>query len=695
VTADELGLDHTTRMSQATGGSLLALLARHAAESLPAAQAGVVVQERIGADEPVRLVAVHPDEVVEPPPAALAVAREAIADGRARPGSNGGRFTRAGCVAAAPFGFATDGPGALWVAAADPREFDEGDVAQLEGLAAIAGAALARRPDALLERPISAAVAAMAALLDLRDGYAAADAEEMVQLGCAIGRRLSMSRQRLDELELAARLHDIGKIGVPDRILHKPGRLEPEELLIVQRHPVWGAETLRRIPALAPIAAIVRAHHERWDGKGYPAGLAGDATPLASRIIGFCEAYRAVTSERPYRRSLDQGQALTLVLRASETHFDPDVVAAGVEVLGQRGVRPHAPVDAGARGDAAPPSGTRGYGHNLRAAFERVESLPAFAESRDRLVALFASELPDVGEMVAIIESDPALVLALLRVVNRRAAKGDRVSTVPDAIKALKPEAVEMLVSRIPVVDFFERPPAGLALPAPERAHAIAVQRAARRIAREAGSGSRDELLVASLLHDVGKLVLAVAVQGYPSTIHGEARTPDQRVLAERHALGLDHAAVGAVLLRRSGAPESLIAAVEGHHAREPGPAAAIIGLADLLVHHQNGQPIDTARVRTLAGRIGLSRSQMRSLMFELPGAGGAGEERTIEPCPLSAKELEVMRLLAQGMQYKQIATELGTMPSTVRSHMYKAYQRLGVSDRAQAVLLCAKRGWL
>lgn len=660
-------------------------LLRHVIDALSVAAAAIFVLR--SPDERPRVIAAQGAAALDPA-AQLALAGRAIRrDGACQCGDT----TRA---AAAPLHGAGGAIGALWVAATDARApFSDDELRLLVALAAIAAAAVEPAiPASLNSMATGVGIDAMAGMLDLRDGYAAADTEEMVRLARDLGHRLSMRPTQLEELSVAARLHDIGKIAVPDRILHKRAALDADERLVLQRHPVWGAETLARTPGLEVVAEIVRSHHERWDGDGYPAGIAGEKIPLASRIIGACEAFRAMTSERPYRPSVDRGRALSLVGAAAGSQFDPAVARALVSVLAEEGVTQVAL-------DRAPPDGDQpaasGYGRRLAAALELLDVLPALTESRDRLLALLKAERPSVAAIVSTVESDVALMIAVMRLANQHYRGRGRIATVPAAVAALTPEGVEMLALRIAVVDFFEHGPAPAVPPEQVRVHAVAVQRAADRIARELGWRDRDELLVAALLHDVGKLVLADAATGYPDQVHGNARTPDARVRAERQALGLDHADVGALLLRRWRLPESLAKAVEHHHDEDAKhPVAAVIRLADMLAHHLHGDLIDRERLVQAAEAIGLSVQTLWLLIYELP-AGATSERRLVEPNPLTRREQDVMALLANGLRYNDIAAEIGLAPSTVRSHLHSVYKRLGVADRAQAVLKCTERGWL
>jgi response regulator RpfG family c-di-GMP phosphodiesterase len=126
----------------------------------------------------------------------------------------------------------------------------------------------------------------------------------------------------------AAELHDVGKVAIPDAILAKPGPLDDDEREFMRRHTVIGEAIIEAAPALRPVAALVRATHERWDGSGYPDGLAGDAIPLGARVVAVCDAYSAMVQKRPYGEVLADRDALAELRRCAGTQFDPRVVAA-------------------------------------------------------------------------------------------------------------------------------------------------------------------------------------------------------------------------------------------------------------------------------------------------------------------------------------------------------------------------------
>lgn len=144
----------------------------------------------------------------------------------------------------------------------------------------------------------------------------------------AVGARLGLTGVELARVELGGLLHDVGKVRIPRDVLSKPGPLTPEERRLVRMHPQWGAEMVAGIPELEAVAPIVRLHHERPDGCGYPYGLTGEQIPLAARIVAVCDAYGAMTHGRPYRASLDTEEALCELERHASTQFDPDAVVA-------------------------------------------------------------------------------------------------------------------------------------------------------------------------------------------------------------------------------------------------------------------------------------------------------------------------------------------------------------------------------
>jgi HD-GYP domain-containing protein (c-di-GMP phosphodiesterase class II) len=169
-------------------------------------------------------------------------------------------------------------------------------------------------------------VTALAAAMEAKDHYTAEHADMLAAMALAVGRRLGLEEQALRELQYAAVLHDVGKIGVPGHILNKPDRLTEEEFEQIAQHTIIGERIISRIEYLEPIARIIRAAHERWDGHGYPDRIAGEDIPLAARVLLVCDAYHAMTSNRPYRQAMPPEHAVRELKLNAGSQFDPRVV---------------------------------------------------------------------------------------------------------------------------------------------------------------------------------------------------------------------------------------------------------------------------------------------------------------------------------------------------------------------------------
>jgi HD-like signal output (HDOD) protein/DNA-binding CsgD family transcriptional regulator len=337
---------------------------------------------------------------------------------------------------------------------------------------------------------------------------------------------------------------------------------------------------------------------------------------------------------------------------------------------------------------------SKGPGTRVSMAFNAVDAFPALAESRSRLLSATADGNGFIADVVSAIESDIALCIAALRIANRREHGNGHVESALGAARLLCPRTIQALASRAHTFDFFQR--VGVWKTAPEhfRLHALATQRAADRIASEVNYEHRDRLAITSLLHDVGKLVLIHAYPGYPSNVPDDSLTPSEGARRERAELGVDHATIGGVLLRRWGLPVSLAVTIEEHHNPEADSEAALVRLADMLAHHEQGARISPRELLHSARAVELGPQTLRRLMYELPGASSQRQVPT-DPCPLSGQELRVLQQLSKGRVYKEIAFDLGLSPSTIRTHLHNVYGKLGVVNRAQAVLFATGRGWL
>jgi HD-GYP domain-containing protein (c-di-GMP phosphodiesterase class II) len=181
-------------------------------------------------------------------------------------------------------------------------------------------------------------VSALSQAVDAKDGYTRGHADRVSRIAGAIAREIGLAESEIEHIELAGMLHDIGKIGVEDRILLKPMRLDVDEVEAMQRHPIYGASILEPSRQLRPLVPIVLHHHEHYDGSGYPEGLIGDEIPMGSRILLVADAYEAMTSDRIYRKAIGHERAIQQLNRYKGIQFDPRVVRAFERVLEKHGV---------------------------------------------------------------------------------------------------------------------------------------------------------------------------------------------------------------------------------------------------------------------------------------------------------------------------------------------------------------------
>ena len=535
--------------------------------------------------------------------------------------------------------------------------------------------------------------AALEAALKARAPGVYASTPLVGQLAARLGRELSLDARSLALLDIAVRVRDVGMIALTDTVVLATRRLSSEEWELVNGHPVLGELLLQELAVVSSAAPIIRAHHERWDGGGYPDGLSEQAIPQLSRIIATCDAFVAIASDRPHRRGLGAAAALDGVIQESGAQFDPTTVDALTASL----AKSVAPKGAAARmlevvaRDSPTSAGDRS--HKLQDAIADFDVVPVLAPAHERILEATSSERTLGGELVAAVESDTGLTVAVLRSAQPL-ARSRPIVNVADAVAALGVAGVDAAVRPLPRSEFPWRTSHLQVLMHRSLVHAQAVARAADRIARELDLDKRDDVLAVALLHDVGKLAMGRSIADYPTEAE-RAFNPEERVRRERAAWGMDHASLGGVLLRRWGLPKLLASAVAAHHSAEAAhDVATYVRLADMVAHHAQGDAVDGATMLALSHLCGLSASVLRAILFDLPYSGGSRRRRA-EPSPLSNRETTIVRLLAEGKRYKEIALELNVAASTVRTHLHNVYAKIGVDDRAQAVLRVTEMGWI
>jgi HD-GYP domain-containing protein (c-di-GMP phosphodiesterase class II) len=226
--------------------------------------------------------------------------------------------------------------GVLNLEAAEPDAFGEADAVLVETIAASLGSAIHRA--GLLaeqERTFTTTLSALMSTIEAKDDYTASHEEDVAGLSERVARRMGLAPSHARDVRYAALLHDIGKVAVPSEILLKPGPLTETEWVEMRRHTIVGGDLVARIDAFAHLAPAVRASHERWDGDGYPDGIAGEDIPLAARIIAACDTYDAIVTDRPYRPARTMAQAREELCRVAGIQLDARVVEALLEELSE------------------------------------------------------------------------------------------------------------------------------------------------------------------------------------------------------------------------------------------------------------------------------------------------------------------------------------------------------------------------
>ena len=421
-----------------------------------------------------------------------------------------------------------------------------------------------------------AVVRSISDALEAKDEHVYGHARRASGYAVAIGRRMRLDGAKLEQISLAAILHDIGKMGTPDAILLKPTPLTDEERAIMQTHPERGARMLAGVPEMEDVSAAIRHHHEHWDGSGYPEGLKGDMIPLASRIILVADAYDAMTSPRPFRNAYSHETAVSQLEEMSGIHFDPEVVRAFCELDGLAKIRKG--ISEAARGGASWLSAV----------------MPVNAG--------FMSH----ADLIGYVLSEPALAASVLREANSTGGFAPT-SNLELACERLGEEQLRSIFART-----CGNNPSGFD-DSHFKLHSLRCAVAARLLAEQTGVIAPDEAYALGLLHDIGELLLCSL---FPEEMENLIwLDEDARLEREIATFGVDHAQIGQWNLEAFGLPRSLGAIVQTHHdaMRINAPAALLLHMANVIACAES--PSDIVALDALGSDrlalIGLSRSDL------------------------------------------------------------------------------------
>lgn len=435
-----------------------------------------------------------------------------------------------------------------------------------------------KRLSARLQKMTCGVVRTIADALDARDEHLYGHSRRVSGYAGAIGRRMGLSVEALEQISLAGLLHDIGKIGTPDSILLKPATLTEEEYAVVELHAERGARMLAGIPEMEDITNAVRHHHEHFDGTGYPERLVGEQIPLASRIILVANAYDAITNPRPFREAFDHEFAIDTLKKQAGTQFDPEVVRAFCELEALGPIR-HA-IAQGTYG--APLSSSR-----------LLDSL---------------DEMP-LPALVSEVECEPVLAMSVLKQANKMLANSPTAS-IPVACEMLGDAALRTIIRDINSGDRSAEGDESLLK------HSLRCAIAAGLLAEKTAIINPDEAYTLGLLHDMGEALLRWLFPEEMEVVLG--LTGEPRIDREVSQFGVDHAQVGQWLLESCGIPRHLASAVQSHHdaLRINATIASLLHLANNIAEAESPQQVmtlDPLGSDTLT-RLGLSRSDLSTI---------------------------------------------------------------------------------
>jgi putative nucleotidyltransferase with HDIG domain len=403
---------------------------------------------------------------------------------------------------------------------------------------------------------------AISAALDAQDAFTRGHSYRVTQYALAIAYQMGLPTAGNDDLEIGGMLHDIGKIGIPEAILRNPGKLSGEEFNVIKTHPMRGYHMLMTLPGMENVLRIVRHHHERYDGAGYPDGLAGEAIPVLACVLAVADAYDAMTSARAYRPAMTHTDALLELKRNAGTQFDPLAVKAFA------GLREKAEV---------------------RQVLQQAPDLPAFSPAVFATQRMLSQAEPELRDLANVISSDQAISGKVLRLVNSAHYSLSRnISDVGQAVALIGLRDLHRLL-----VTIAAQPLLTVRKGYDLWFHSLVCAVGAEILAQRTSDIDPGEAFTAGLLHDVGISLFQRYFPGSYERVIQLERSGMAGFSSEVVVFGVDHASVGAWLLETWGLDGSLCDAVRDHHdpSKATRPICCLVALANCLAHDLDAQP--------------------------------------------------------------------------------------------------------
>ena len=449
------------------------------------------------------------------------------------------------------------------------RRFGEDDLKFVSLLATLASGSL-RSMRALeeVQQFLMATIRSLCAALDARDPYTRGHSERVAMYALAVVNELEgMRRQAFpdtfrDSVRLGAMLHDVGKIGISDSILHKPDKLTREEFEIMKSHTIKGAEIVRGVRDIPDIVHAIKYHHENFDGTGYPEGRQGEQIPFIARIIGIADAFDAMTSERPYRQGSEPEEAVRELHDKAGRQHDPEIAGALLRAFEAGALSKQLDDDRNSEYSPEMEALDQLFGHG-------VKDLPSMPQVVHHVIERTRDPNCSVRELAEVVSRDQGLVSRILRLVNSAFyGFSRRISTISLALTILGMRNVRNLVINVGLAGFFRGgSPESRETRVRLWEHSVETAVGAMTLARIRGMGEPDEAFTAGLLHDIGRITLDYYHHDLTSRIETlcdeEGLSPLE---AEVRVAGVDHGTIGAWVASQWNLPGQLCDAIRFHH---------------------------------------------------------------------------------------------------------------------------------